>query len=156
MGNTSCFRPGNFFWPYACQRVTRAEIYRLALCWNNSKYSLTDTCLYFFVSSQFPDTIGIDIWLKYSPEIIQKTFSFLFTGHIRINAFISAVITLALYEGAPCHWNSKGWYRWYSQGTVGCRFCFRDESVSDIYEYHSATGFMKYSVPTCRSVYLNN
>lgn len=55
---------------------------------------------YFFVSSQFLDTIGIDLWLKDCPEIIQDTFSFLFTGHTRINAFISAVITLALYEGA--------------------------------------------------------
>ena len=55
---------------------------------------------YFFVSSQFLDILGIDNLLRNSPESIQKFISFLFTGNDHINAFISAVMTLALYEGA--------------------------------------------------------
>lgn len=55
---------------------------------------------YFFVSSQFLDILGIDNLLRNSPEPVQKITSFLFTGNNHINAFISAVATLALYEGA--------------------------------------------------------
>ena len=55
---------------------------------------------YFFVSSQFLDTLGLDTLLRNSPAFIQNITVFLFTGHAHINDFVSAVITLALYEGA--------------------------------------------------------
>ncbi|VFQ42784.1 amino acid ABC transporter permease [Desulfoluna butyratoxydans] len=55
---------------------------------------------YFFISSQFLDLLGVDAWLRGRSEITRAIFSFLFAGEAQINAFLSAVITLAIYEGA--------------------------------------------------------
>ena len=55
---------------------------------------------YYFVSSQFLDALHLDSWLRNSSNTIQHITSFLFTGSSQINAFISAVIALGIYEGA--------------------------------------------------------
>jgi len=55
---------------------------------------------YYFVSSQFLDMLALDKWLRNSSNIIQHLTAFLFTGPGQINAFISAVIALGIYEGA--------------------------------------------------------
>ncbi len=55
---------------------------------------------YFFVSSQFLDILCIDKWLRDSSPQIKKIIIFLFADESSINNFISAVITLAIYEGA--------------------------------------------------------
>jgi len=55
---------------------------------------------YFFVSSVFLDAIGIDAWLRNCSTFVKNVVEFFLTGEARINAFVSAVITLAIYEGA--------------------------------------------------------
>ena len=55
---------------------------------------------YYFISSQFLDLLGMDQWLRQQPEGRQQIISVLFASPARINAFISAVIALGLYEGA--------------------------------------------------------
>ncbi|MCK5310596.1 MAG: amino acid ABC transporter permease [Desulfobacteraceae bacterium] len=55
---------------------------------------------YYFVSSQFLDALNIDSWLRSSPKIFQQIAGLLLTGPDQINAFISAVIALGIYEGA--------------------------------------------------------
>ena len=55
---------------------------------------------YYFVSSQFLDLLRLDSCLRNSSEGIQQITRFLFAGPEEINAFISAVIALGLYEGA--------------------------------------------------------
>jgi len=55
---------------------------------------------YFFVSSQFLDHLNLDSWMRESPESIKGIIEFLFTEESSINNFISAVITLGIYEGA--------------------------------------------------------
>ncbi len=55
---------------------------------------------YFFVSSQFLDALSLDKWLRNNTGIFQKTLTLLFAEPGQINAFISAVIALGLYEGA--------------------------------------------------------
>ena len=55
---------------------------------------------YFFISSQFLDLLGVDVWLGSASPVIQKVVGFLFARGDQINAFFSAVITLAIYEGA--------------------------------------------------------
>lgn len=55
---------------------------------------------YFFISSHFLDKLGIDSIIRDSPIIIQNFVSFIFAPTSSINLFISAVITLAIYEGA--------------------------------------------------------
>lgn len=55
---------------------------------------------YYFVSSQFLDALSIDSWLRGSSNTFQKITGFLFAGPDQINAFISAVIALGIYEGA--------------------------------------------------------
>jgi len=55
---------------------------------------------YFFISSQFLDLLGIDGWLRARSETTQGLVAFFFTGQAHINAFFSAVITLAIYEAA--------------------------------------------------------
>ena len=55
---------------------------------------------YFFVSSQFLDKLGLDVVLGNSPESVQRIVAFLFTDAQKINSFVSAVITLGIYEGA--------------------------------------------------------
>jgi len=55
---------------------------------------------YYFVSSQFLDTIGLDRYLREAPLPVKQGIGFLLSGPDRINAFMSAVIALGLYEGA--------------------------------------------------------
>ncbi len=55
---------------------------------------------YYFISSQFFDTLDLDARLRGSSAPLRAIMEFLFTSEDRINVFFSAVITLALYEGA--------------------------------------------------------
>ncbi|SCX80329.1 amino acid ABC transporter permease [Desulfoluna spongiiphila] len=55
---------------------------------------------YFFISSQFLDFLGVDTWLRARSEATRALVAFFFAGESQINAFLSAVITLAIYEGA--------------------------------------------------------
>lgn len=55
---------------------------------------------YYFVSSRFLDVLGLDIWLRKQSVGIQSCISLLFEDASRINAFLSAVTALGLYEGA--------------------------------------------------------
>lgn len=55
---------------------------------------------YYFVSSQFLDALGLDQWMRNQPESLANVIKFLFAGPAHINAFISAVIALGIYEGA--------------------------------------------------------
>jgi polar amino acid transport system permease protein len=55
---------------------------------------------YYFVSSQFLDALYLDRWLRTSSPLVQGAINFFFSGPDRINAFISAVIALGIYEGA--------------------------------------------------------
>jgi polar amino acid transport system permease protein len=55
---------------------------------------------YYFVSSQFLDALGLDIWLRNQSDTIQRAISFFGAGPGQINAFVSAAVALAIYEGA--------------------------------------------------------
>ena len=55
---------------------------------------------YFFVSDQIMPVIGIDNYVRNLPENIQAVISFLFASPRFFPAFVSAVITLAVFEGA--------------------------------------------------------
>lgn len=55
---------------------------------------------YFFISSHFLDNLGIDSFLRDASEFIRRISDFLFTGPESINLFISAIVTLGIYEGA--------------------------------------------------------
>ena len=55
---------------------------------------------YYFVSSQFLDVLNLDKYLRSSSQTVQQIVSFLFSGPDQINAFLSAVIALGIYEGA--------------------------------------------------------
>jgi len=55
---------------------------------------------YYFVSSQFLDILGLDTRLRGQPEGVQGLVSFLWADAGSVNAFVSAVAALALYEGA--------------------------------------------------------
>jgi len=55
---------------------------------------------YYFVSSQFLDTLHLDSALRHSSSAVQKVTGILFATPDQINAFISAIIALGLYEGA--------------------------------------------------------
>ncbi len=55
---------------------------------------------YYFVSSQFLDLLGLDTWLRGLSPRIKECVGFLLEGPGGINAFVSAVAALALYEGA--------------------------------------------------------
>lgn len=55
---------------------------------------------YYFVSSQFLDALGIDSWLRNQPSSVQNVFSRFLAEPGQINAFVSAVAALGLYEGA--------------------------------------------------------
>jgi polar amino acid transport system permease protein len=55
---------------------------------------------YYFVSSRFLDSLGLDQYLREAPVWIQQVCGFFLTGPDRINAFMSAGIALGLYEGA--------------------------------------------------------
>ena len=55
---------------------------------------------YYFVSSQFLDVLRLDLWLRNQSDVVQGVVEFLLAGPARINAFVSAVAALAIYEGA--------------------------------------------------------
>ena len=55
---------------------------------------------HYFVSSQFLDALYLDQWLRSSSQTVQQIVGFLFSEPGQINAFISAVIALGIYEGA--------------------------------------------------------
>jgi len=55
---------------------------------------------YFFVSSQFLDALRLDLWLRHQSDTIQGVVEFFLAGPSQINAFVSAVFALAIYEGA--------------------------------------------------------
>ncbi len=55
---------------------------------------------YFFVSSVLLDAIGIDVWLRGCSTSVKNVIEFFLTSEAWINVFVSAVITLAIYEGA--------------------------------------------------------
>lgn len=55
---------------------------------------------YYFVSSQFLDALGLDQWMRNQPDGLVAFVELLFAKPAHINAFISAVIALGIYEGA--------------------------------------------------------
>lgn len=55
---------------------------------------------YFFFSSQLLDPLGLDAAVRDAPEGTRKLIALLFAEPGRITAFLSAVLTLALYEGS--------------------------------------------------------
>ncbi|MCF8113183.1 MAG: amino acid ABC transporter permease [Desulfotignum sp.] len=55
---------------------------------------------YYFVSSQFLDALGLDQWVRNQPEPAARAISLLLAGSGQINAFVSAAVALAIYEGA--------------------------------------------------------
>lgn len=55
---------------------------------------------YYFVSSQFLDSLRLDLWLRNQSQGFQGVMEFILAGPGQINAFVSAVIALAIYEGA--------------------------------------------------------
>lgn len=55
---------------------------------------------YYFVSSRFLDVLGLDVWLRGQSPAVWDAAGLVLTGPDQINAFISAVVALGLYEGA--------------------------------------------------------
>jgi polar amino acid transport system permease protein len=55
---------------------------------------------YFFVSDQIMPVIGVDGFIRTRSDSTQKVLAVLFAPPSRFSAFLSAVITLALFEGA--------------------------------------------------------
>jgi polar amino acid transport system permease protein len=55
---------------------------------------------YYFVSSQFLDALGLDQWVRNQPDSVARGISFFLAGSGQINAFVSAAVALAIYEGA--------------------------------------------------------
>lgn len=55
---------------------------------------------YYFVSSQFLDALGLDQWVRRQPEPVARGIAFFLAGSGQINAFVSAAVALAIYEGA--------------------------------------------------------
>ena len=55
---------------------------------------------YFFVSSQFLDALALDQWVRHASPGVQKMVEFFLADSGQINAFVSALTALGLYEGA--------------------------------------------------------
>ena len=55
---------------------------------------------YFFLADQIMTIIGVDEFVKSRSENTQALFTFLFASPPQFSAFLSALITLALFEGA--------------------------------------------------------
>lgn len=55
---------------------------------------------YYFVSSQFLDAVGLDALIRKGSDFVRQISRILFTAESSMNAFISAVIALSMYEGA--------------------------------------------------------
>jgi len=55
---------------------------------------------YYFVSSRFLDILGLDVWLRGQSQAVRDAAGLVLTGPGQINAFVSAVTALGLYQGA--------------------------------------------------------
>lgn len=55
---------------------------------------------YFFIGSQILSLLRIDDWIREAPVWAKTVITYLFTRPEQLGEFLSAVITLALYEGA--------------------------------------------------------
>jgi polar amino acid transport system permease protein len=55
---------------------------------------------YFFVSDQLLPPLGLEEWLRNSDAATQKWVSLLFAPPALLNSFLSALITLSIFEGA--------------------------------------------------------
>jgi polar amino acid transport system permease protein len=55
---------------------------------------------YYFIGDQILTTLGIDGWVKSSSETTQKFLSTFFAPPSLFSAFLSAMLTLAVFEGA--------------------------------------------------------
>jgi polar amino acid transport system permease protein len=55
---------------------------------------------YFFISDQIMPVLGIDTIIRSASPSMQKLLTFLFAPPAQFSAFLSAVVTLALFEGA--------------------------------------------------------
>ncbi len=55
---------------------------------------------YYFISSQIMPLLGVDTFIRTCPESARQFFSYLFVKPAMFTEFISAIITLGLFEGA--------------------------------------------------------
>ena len=55
---------------------------------------------YFFVSDQLLPPLGLEEWVRNSGDVAQKWVALLFAPPALLNSFISALITLSIFEGA--------------------------------------------------------
>ncbi len=55
---------------------------------------------YYFVSSQFLDRLYLGQWLRNRSDVVQRFIGIVISDPEQINSFLSAVIALAIYEGA--------------------------------------------------------
>ena len=55
---------------------------------------------YFFIGSQLMQVMGVEDWVRYSPPWVKDVIKILFSTPARLPEFLSAVLTLSLYEGA--------------------------------------------------------
>ena len=55
---------------------------------------------YFFVSDQILPPLGLEEWVRNSDETTRRVISFLFAPPALLNSFLSALITLSIFEGA--------------------------------------------------------
>lgn len=55
---------------------------------------------YFFVSDQILPPLGLEEWVRSSPDGTKKTIALLFAPPALLNSFVSALITLSIFEGA--------------------------------------------------------
>ncbi len=55
---------------------------------------------YFFIGSQIMGFLGVDEWARNSPRQVKILIGVLFSPPARFSEFLSAVLTLSLYEGA--------------------------------------------------------
>lgn len=55
---------------------------------------------YFFIGSQLMQVIGVEEWVRNSPLWVKDLIKVLFSTPARFPEFLSAVLTLSLYEGA--------------------------------------------------------
>ncbi len=55
---------------------------------------------FFFIGNQVTTALGIDSWVRNAPEGTRQTITLLFSPPARFAEFLSATMTLAVYEGA--------------------------------------------------------
>ncbi len=90
---------------FAAMSGARARIFRfLSFCYVEFIRNIPSLVLvilfYYFVSSQILDSMGMDSWLRNQGRLLQDLFRVFFAGYQHINAFLSAIIALGIYEGA--------------------------------------------------------